>query len=396
MSPEAGSRVYALGELRDGQPAQFSPTVQTFARTHKDVLKRLPERELDALVSDRSLIPVSEEVVDAAREIAEASQHKFLTTWLPKAMGTGIIIVTTEDRREHADINFDEIGERLYSYRDGVLQIDTDHPDINQGVVGRIRSAVATNRITHAAVKDTVDGVSRLLWVGAVAGLAEEVFQKTIGMKPLAYAIASTTDNLAAIIAEARKLSLQGYSKREVIASMVTPTAILATAMGVAFVVDHQFQRGHNTSAGVAYGGESAICVFPSIVAALAILRPEYEKLVTEGKVNDPVMARLLEKDRRTIGEELQRWLVGSQRALTHDLAYPHHAGLYIGATVGMILSAVTANIPTGEGRFLLQNPLVLVPLGVADSVGGALAGSLIDPIYEWDLRRNLKRIEGS
>lgn len=396
MKRETESRMYSLRELRDGQLSKFSPAIQTFTRTHKDTLKRLPDRELNSTITDKSLISVPSEVIEAAQKIAELSQHKFLTTWLSKAMEKDSIIITENDKNIHTDINFNKMGGILYSYRDEILKVDTDSPDIQQDVVNRIRSTVATNRITHAVVKETMDGVSRILWIGAIAGIAETVFQRTVGMKPLAYAIASTTDNLAAIIAEARKLFRQGYSKKEIVTSMAIPAAILTTAVGVSFLVDHQFQECNNTAAGLAYGGESAICVFPSILAAVTSLRPEYEKLVKEGKVNDPKMMKILEKDNRTIVGEIQRWLVGSQRALAHDLAYPHHVGLYIGATVGIVLSAITANIPTGEGRCLMQNPIVLIPLGIADGVGGALASSLTDQIYDRSLRKNLKKIKKS
>jgi hypothetical protein len=41
-----------------------------------------------------------------------------------------------------------------------------------------------------------------------------------------------------------------------------------------------------------------------------------------------------------------------------------------------------------------MQNPLVLVSLGVADSVGGAIAGTFIGQIYDGNLKKNLKKIQ--
>lgn len=394
MKQEIDARRFTLEELKDGKSSKFSLAALTFKRTHKDVLKRLPERELDATVIDKSRIPVPKEVVKAAQKIAEESQHKFLTTWLPKAMGKNEIIISKEDRERNADIDFNKMEETLYSYRDNLLKVETTNPDIHQDTVSSIRSVAATNRITHAVVKETVGGVNRLLWVGSVAGIAEEVLQKTFGANPFIYAITSTIDNLAAISAEGEKLFHQGYSKKEAITAMITPAAIMLTATGASFIVDNDFKKGKNTAAGLTYGAESGICIFPSIFAAITSLRPEYEKLVREGKVFDPVLEKFLRKDKLTLSEKAQKWIVGSQRALGNDLAYPHHAGLYIGATVGIGLSAIAANIPMGEGKCLMQNPLVLVPLGVTDSVGGAIAGTFIDQIYDRNLKKNLKKIQ--
>lgn len=393
----SGERIHQLGELRD-MPLYntFSPAVRTFSRVFEKMLRILPESELDAKLVDKTMNPLSDDAVTAARAIAEGSQENFITTWVSRAMQKGTIIVTLEDKQNHPNTDFDAAGTTLFSYRDQTMKVETDHPAFQPDILHDIRATVATNRITHAVVKNTVEGTERLFMVGIGAGLVEEMFQKMFGLGPIAYSIASSADDLPAIYVEGRKLFRQGYSKKEAVAAMRIPLLIWMSAVGVSFVVHHEFQMDNKTVAGVLYGAESAICVFPSLFAALNTLRPAYEKLVQDNKVNDPVMANLLEK-KSVLSlnkfEEVQKYLVGLQRALVHDLAYPHHAGLAIGAVVGIFLSTLAANISLGEGRLLLQDPRILVPLGLADSIGAALASALIDPIYRIDLLRNLKKV---
>lgn len=354
---------------------------------------QLTPQDLDAPFDDHSLEIVDDTARGAVEAVSHESQHGYIGTWLAKHLqGEQTVHITKNDRNEHPDIDFDAALAIIDTYKTSIATLIPIHPSFRTRVLDDIRATVAANRLTHAIVSKETEGVKRALVLAGFAGVSNQVLQHFTGLNPLVYALSSTLDNGLAIIGEADKLRRQGFSLKDAWSAMKVPGGLLATAIGASIVVDSAFDAGQRTFAGATYGLESTICVTPSLAAALTTLRQEYYQLVLEGKVVDPALEALLKKDHRSWKEEVETFVQGSRLALKHDLIYPHHAGLYAGATIGLLLSTILANVPMGH-EALLRHPYVLAPLGIADSLGGAVAGAADTFIYDLLLKRDLRRL---
>ena len=349
---------------------------------------------LETIINDRTHDKVPEAVVDAAEEIMTCSQRNFLETWLPDYLyQKRPVVITKEDRLQNPDVNFEENLANLAIFRDELMEADYPLPQTATTDLEKIKATVATNRVTHAVVKRQTEGVTKALALSLGISVGEVLLQGKFGLNPAAYALASTFDNGLAIIGEVDKLRRQGFSTKEAWETMKIPAGVLAASIATSFLVHNKFEEGQDTLAGALYGAESAICVTTSIASAIFSMRPEYYQLVLEGKVNDPILETLLTKENPGLVDKIKIFTLGSLRALKQDLIYPHHIGLYSGAAVGIVLSAILASIRISEDRTLLQLPFFLGPLGIADSAGGAIAGLTVDRIYDYRLQRDLNHL---
>lgn len=376
-------------EILPGNISHSCPPIEAFQRCH-------PQTE--ALIYDRTHAIVPAEVIDATEGIMMGSQRNFLATWLPDYLyQRRMVMINDQDRKSSPDFDFEAKLHLIAAFRDGLLETEDPLYYVAQRNLEKIRATVATNRIMHAVVKREVEGVTRFLALGAAVSGLEFIVQEKFGIKNnWIYVLASTLDNGIVMIGEVDKLRRQGFSFREAWEAMRVPGGVLGGSILTSFLVHNRFEEGQDTLAGFLYGSESAICVSPSVAGAISSMRPEYYQLVLEGKVNDPVMETLLIKESPNLFDKIKTFIIGSARALKQDMIYPHHIGLYSGAAMGIVLSTILASIQTPEGGTVLQRPLILGPLGIADSAGGAIAGLAIDKIYDYKLQRDLKAISCS
>lgn len=384
----------SLESLLDAKPGDITPALRTLRWQLRRNSNDLDPNQLNSTIADRTQLRTPEIVIQAVEKISQGSQYNFTSTWIGDELSNRRrVVIREEDKLEYPDVNFVEALELILQHRDGLLQIDPPLPNFNAFFAHKVRAAVAKNHLTRDVVRRETEGVSRLLAVGGLAGMAEYLWQELRGLTPFAYAIASTFDNGFAMIAEGKKLRQQGFSFKETAANMLTPSLILGMSIALSNLVHSQFNSGSRSMAGITYGMESGICTTPSLAAAVVSLRQHYIELVRQGKVEDPALAKLLNIASPKLSNRGEIFIRSALKALRHDFIYPHHLGLYTGAIAGIILSAISANVPLDD-QFLMQHPAVLVPLGVADSLGGAVAASLVDPIYNVLLLLDLKNIQ--
>lgn len=270
----------------------------------------------------------------------------------------------------------------------------------------KLRAVVATNRITQAVVSKETESLWYVFGLGVIISAAVSALQEASETFPrlykLIYAVANTADSSGAIIGETLKLKNQGKQLMEAIRAMVFPTGIVAASWGLSPIIDWLFNQEANFAAASLYGVESATCTLPSLAGAWQ-QRHDYLKLAKEGKVDDPLLGQLLQKAGPDLAEKIEIFWLSLAQTLKHDLIYPHHAGFYIGALVGLLGSIAAGSISVADGQSLLQyrfliGPVgvnfVLGPLGIADSIGGAGFNLAKDAIYRMGLRRDLHRLQ--
>lgn len=388
-----------LFEVTGKELSDQAPHMKALFELRGDDLRHIAAYHPESYLVDKTGYDVPQEVIQAVERISQHSQHNSLM-WLNRLRSSSDPVITQEDKKLNPDVDFEREALVVRKYAQSLLSfhsvatIKGNKEYSLQEDIDRIAAIVAVNKIMQAVIKKQTEATTESIKLGLMAGFLSHGIEHFAGQVPPVFATVPMLDNVFAIKGEMHKLKEQGYSLKERLKAMRVPIGVMLASLAVATQVDTAFEKDRNGFAGFLYGSESAICVFPSLFGSLAA-RKNYYKLVGEGKVDDPDLKNLLLEENPSIRDRMKIFLRGVKMAMHEESMYPHHTGFYKGAAVGILLSTAFASVSYG-GKTVLEYPMALGMLGVADGLGGTIGALRVDTMAKKRIRKDLSELVDS
>ena len=335
----------------------------------------------------RTVEKTPERVLSAINNISVLSQHRTITTWLPRLLLTRtrpLLLPSDHELAAKSGVDLDEEIAVILSHRldfkkfilvdEGNLGITgTDKQLVDE--LNEAISPIVIRHVTSRMVFDNADTrtaagqaiIKALLIIGPITHVLE-LYTRGFGKL-----VASSTDDVLAETAELFALRGSGFTWKQLIVRSRLLIPVFALAAYGAFQVDPLIDKGDLAWAGIVFGVTSVALSLTTALQSIRMYKQCIDDLVKEGKLS--------------LKKKLLHW----SSAVKQDFTNPARLGLFIGGIMSPVISmTVFVWLPQ-----FVHNGWVLAMLGTAETVTAGvvviLARRLNDLKFQLDLSRLLR-----
>lgn len=268
-------------------------------------------------------------VLDAIRHVAQTSQHKFVSTWLPDLVNAGIepIVIGKDIAKVHTDHDKrktkalhkfrndgfrsalvshqldDALEQRLdiqgsidliKDFSKSSLYITGASPSVeNRSLLGQVNESLrdhfgneyARRRLTFDDANRTSEGAKAIITSLAVMAPVVEVMQDVMHLGPFAKSLAAAGDDAMSEAAELSALRAAGMTKQEMIRRMGIIGPAAAVALGMAGSIDEVVHEVGDHVGGAMYSSSAVFLSFVTCLLSIQYFAKHYKRLESENKL---------------------------------------------------------------------------------------------------------------
>jgi len=332
------------------------PEVEWLLTQHPEAREQIEQMQAAGIQVDlQKAAETPDSVLDAIRHVAVKSQHKFVSTWLPRMLlkddqprvlesdrrsitegyerlQTANQELTTEggfrrklvtelfDEHLARDIDFDHSIEMIRTFSHDVLALNA-HGDLSQEqrdqielLNGSLADGLGREYSRRRLISDDAarnsEGAQKIIKSLAVLGPTVEIMQESLHLGGIAKFLAASGDDIASETAELSALKGAGMTREELTSRLKILGPAAVVAMGAASMIDRVEKTVNPRVAGVLFS--SSAVLLSAVTGALSIkyFADNYKELAAEGKLegrfaaNPQVLERINALDSESISPD--------------------------------------------------------------------------------------------